>query len=237
MNQVRDALKRLFRQTIPRILSMIEPASPAYKTKAKQAITVVVAFAILNLACQAAAHLFIPTTPTLQSPIAINSPTRSSPSTPIQPAKTNTPLPSPTPNHTPTQKAESLGCEGILAFRFIDPPEQTRDLFEHHAQGTFLFFHLEAINLTQNSIQIYSDDYTLILPAENDTSLVKPHKAATNYLYLVRGDNFYQDKIKPNAIWHTYLAFDVPPQTKEWKLLLTPGSGNSPPLCQTTLSP
>lgn len=216
---------------------MIKPTCPAYNMRAKQVIAAVIALATLNLACRAATQLFIPTTPTLPSPPVINSPTRSSPSPPIEPSKTNTPPPLPTPSFTPTQPPENLDCQGILAFRLIDPPERTKDLFEHHAQGTFLIFHLVAINLTQKPIQIYSDDYTLILPRGNAESLVKPHKAATNYLYIVRGDNFYQGKIKPNSIWRTYLAFDVPPQTKEWKLLLTPGSGNSPPICQTTLSP
>lgn len=216
---------------------MIRTASPACITRAKQAMVALIVPATLNLACRATSQLFAPTTPTLQPPKEINSPTSSSPSPPIQPSKTHTPSPSPTPLFTPTQPPESLGCEGVLAFRLMDPPEQTKDLFEHHAQGTFLILHLEAINLTQTPIQIYSDDYTLILPKENAESQVKPHKAATNYLYIVRGDNFYQDKIKPNSIWRTYLAFDVPPQIQGWKLLLTPGSGNSPPICQITLSP
>ena len=230
-------LRNFFTKLLREFITMIKPASPAYKMRARQAITAFVAFATLNLACRAATQPFIQTTPTLQSPTETNASNQSSPSPPIQPSKTNTPLPSPTASLPPTQPPEPLGCEGILAFRFIDPPEQTKDLFEHHAQGTFLILHLEVINLTQNAIQIYSDDYTLILPRDNAESPFKPHKAATNYLYLVRGDNFYQDKIKPNEIWRTYLAFDVPPQTKEWKLLLTPGSGNSPPICQTTLSP
>lgn len=218
---------------------MIKPAFPAYKMRAmraKQAIVAVIVLATLNLACRAATQLFFPTMPTIQPPIEFNPPTSSSPSAPVQPFKTNTPPPSPTLSFTPTQPPESRGCEGVLAFRLVDPPEQTKDLFEHHAQGTFLILLLEAINLTQNPIQIFSDDYTLILPQDNAESLVRPHKAATNYLYIVRGDNFYQDKIKPNSIWRTYLAFDVPPHTKEWKLLLTPGSGNSPPICQTALS-
>lgn len=237
LNLVRDVLKVFFAKLYWEFLSMIKPASAICKMRLKLAIVAVIALAILNLACRATTQLFVPTTPTLQPPKEINSPTSSSPSPPIQPSKTHTPSPPPNLSFTPTQPSGSHGCEGILAFRLVDPPVQTKDLFEHHAQGTFLIFHLETINLTQNPIQIYSDDYTLILPRENAESLVKPHKAATNYLYIVRGDNFYQGKIKPNLIWRTYLAFDVPPQTREWKLLLTPGSGNSPPICQTALSP
>jgi hypothetical protein len=130
-----------------------------------------------------------------------------------------------------------ISCEGILGFRLLQPPEQSSVLFEHHAQGTFFIFHLEAVNLTSKVIQIYSGDYSLVIPHEDDEMIVKPHKAATNYLYLVRGDNFYQDKIKPSAIWRTYLAFDVPLNISGWKLYLTPGAGNSSPLCQTTLLP
>lgn len=124
-----------------------------------------------------------------------------------------------------------------MTFRLLGSPEKTKDLFEHHAKGTFLILHLEALNLTQKVIQIFSDDYTLIVPRGNDEILLKPHKAATNYLYLVRGGSFYQDQIEPGSIWRTYLAFDVPLETSDWKLILTPGAGKSPPLCQTTIVP
>ncbi|GAB4483816.1 MAG: hypothetical protein Kow0088_27130 [Anaerolineales bacterium] len=197
----------------------------------------IASFLVLNLACRTAANFFLPPTPTGISTLALPSATVGLPSTTETPLPTYTQIPTPTLDTVPAQQAEPLACEGLLAFHLLQPAEQTRDLFEHHAQGTFLIFHLEAINLTSGVIQIYSHDYTLILPREDDEIRLKPHKAATNYLYLVRGDNFYQDKIEPFSIWRTYLAFDVPLETSSWKLLLTPGSGNSLPLCQTTITP
>lgn len=198
-----------------------------------------IAFALttLTLACRAASQLVVPATPVVFSPLETHTPTTTSSIPAILKTETPTPYPSPNPSATSNQSTESPGCEGLLALRLLDSPEQAKDLFEHHAQGIFLILHLEATNLTQNPIQIFSDDYTLIIPQENDVILVKPHKAATNYLYLVRGDSFYQDKIKPASIWRTYLAFDIPPETTEWRLQITPGVGNSPPICQTIIYP
>ncbi len=230
-------LQQLFVKPFRIILQIIKSASSGFERGVKQAITAVIILVTLNLACRTATQIFLPATPLRPSPTTPHSPIQKSPSPSIQPSKTSMPHPSSTPYTTPTQLHMSVSCEGILAFRIIDPPEQVRDLFEHHAQGTFLILHLEVMNLTQSPIQIYADDYTLILPDENVERLVKPHMAATNYLYIIKGGNFYQDKIKPATIWHTYLAFDVPTQTKQWQLLLKPGSGNSPPICQTTLSP
>lgn len=190
-----------------------------------------------NIACQAAAGLFSSSTPTIPPPTETVIPISPSPTVTSPPTATASPTESSSPVSTPTQTNETPGCENILAMRLLDLPEQTKDLFEHHAKGTFLILHLEVINLTQTPIQIYSDDYTLILPQDNSAIQLKPHAAATNYLYLVRGDSFYQDQIKAAGIWRTYLAFDIPPNTTHWELRVTPGAGNSPPLCQTTISP
>lgn len=192
---------------------------------------------LLNLACQATANFSSPSTSTPLSPTKINTPLPPLPSATLFPTATIPGAPSPPPTSTPAQLTTFSGCENIIAFRLLGLPEQTKDLFEHHAKGTFLILHLEAINLTRNPIQIFSQDYALILHRENNELTLAPHQAATNYLYLVRGDNFYQDKIKPASIWRTYLAFDIPRDTIEWKLLIAPGAANSPPICQTTLEP
>ncbi len=197
----------------------------------------VILLTIVNLSCRLASNLVLPATPTNTVFAETIFPSPPSPTTTLPPTTTPVSLPSPTPFVSPTQAEDELACDGILAFRLLKPPERTKDLFEHHAQGVFLILHLEAINLTQNPIQIYGDDYTLILPQENNEISLRPHKAATNYLYIVRGDNFYQDKIKAASIWRTYLAFDIPPTTTDWKLFITPGSGGSPTICQTTLLP
>ncbi|PWH17124.1 MAG: hypothetical protein DDG59_08425 [Anaerolineae bacterium] len=203
----------------------------------KTAYIVVLALITLSLACGAAAQLFFVPTSTSPPLTTVSLPATPSRTLPTQAFETNTPFPFTTATVTPNQSPELAGCKGKLSFQLLDSPVYSKDLFEHHAQGTFLILHLQGINLTQHPIQIYSQDYTLIVSQENDELRLKPHAAATNYLYLVRGDSFYQDKIKPTSFWRTYLAFDVPAPTSAWKLLLTPGAGNSTPVCQTTLSP
>ncbi|MCX8061139.1 MAG: DUF4352 domain-containing protein [Anaerolineales bacterium] len=192
---------------------------------------------LVNFACRAAADFLYPSTPTVRPSSDIIIPTAPSPTPTQSPTATKFTHVSSTPNPSPTQTGVTSRCENILAMRLLGLPEETKDLFEHHAKGIFLILHLEVINLTQTPVQIFSEDYTLILPQGNGEIQIKPHMAATNYLYLVRGASFYQDQIKPASIWSTYLAFDIPPNTTTWRLLVTPGTGASSPLCQTTLYP
>lgn len=168
-------------------------------------------------------------------------PTLSPSSTPTQ---SPTVLPSVTPqatqseiNPSPTADEDPPPCDGLLIFKLLSPPETTKDLFEHHAKGTFLIFYLEIINLTPQEIQIFSNDYILLIPQGNSTLSLYPHKAATNYLYIVRGGSFYQDKIKPATSWRTYLAFDIDPATTDWQLKISPGSGGIKPMCETLILP
>lgn len=174
--------------------------------------------------------------PTIAAPTRLNPPFI----TVVQHTLTPTPPPSPPaeiiPSATPVSGSNS-SCDGLLAFRWLSPEERTKDLFEHHAQGIFLILHLGVTNFTAQPVQIYSGDYTLMIPLQNSTPMLSPHKAATNYLYIVRGDSFYQDKIPPASAWQTYLAFDINPQWSAWQLKISPGSEINSPLCEVILSP
>lgn len=111
-----------------------------------------------------------------------------------------------------------------LIFRILPPLEFEKDLFEHHAKGNFLILHLEVINQTDQIIQIFGEDYHLRYFIDTQEFDSTPQAAATNYLYIRRGEYFYQDKIAAHATWHTYLAFDVDPKLATWQLLIRPGS-------------
>ncbi|MGB9586070.1 MAG: hypothetical protein ACPL7A_01470 [Anaerolineales bacterium] len=152
----------------------------------------------------------------------------------IHPSPTGIP-PSSTPEAilTPT---ETDSCAGLI-LRIKPPIEFQKDLFEHHAKGTFLILNLEILNLSGNTVQIYSEDYHLSYALEGANYAVIPHPAATNYLYIRRGGSFYQDKIQPNINWSTYLAFDVPPQGENWLLKITINLNPQNHVCQYDLYP
>jgi len=128
-----------------------------------------------------------------------------------------------TPSPTPPLSDQTPQCSDLVV-RILPPLEFEKDLFEHHAKGTFLILHIEAINQTNQVIPIFSEDYHLHYFVNGEEFDTIPHAAATNYLYIRRGENFYQDKIPTNIAWHTYLAFDVDPKLANWQLIIKPGS-------------
>ena len=149
----------------------------------------------------------------------------------------------PTPTvETPPQSTETsipLSTETIcsrIIFHILFPVELEKDLFEHHAVGSFLIIHLEAINYFGQDIQMFNEDYHLHYFFETNQYDITPHPAATNYLYIRRGDNFYQDKIHPQSAWRTYLAFDVSPMIQEWQLIIKPGSKYQNSNCEYILT-
>ncbi len=147
------------------------------------------------------------------------------------------PLPSITRVHRPTPTsppqitsnisnqsiAQTSSCSNLI-FRIIPPIEFEKNLFEHHARGTFLILHLEAINQTNQMVQIFREDYHLNYSLNAQLLDVTPQAEATNYLYIRRGESFYQDKITAQSIWHSYIAFDVQPELENWHLIISPGS-------------
>lgn len=127
-------------------------------------------------------------------------------------------------------------CGGLLTVRLTRAPQIQQDLFEHHAQGTFLIAHLEIFNQSSFAIQIWDEDYTLEGSVRGDPVQYLPHRAATGYLYIEQGMNLYQDLIQPGETWRTVIAFDVNPSGGGWTLVLRPGSEFNEQVCEVRLS-
>jgi hypothetical protein len=136
--------------------------------------------------------------------------------------------------------AVGLGSQAQCGAAFIaqvsKPPEMTKDLFEHHAHGIFLIVILEMQNITEQPIQIWDGDYSLEGIVDNKTQVYTPQKAATGYLFITRGNSLNQDQIKPGITWRTYLAFDVNPTGKDWKLVVKPGYEINQQICEIKIA-
>lgn len=128
--------------------------------------------------------------------------------------------------------AQEVDCNQRLVAIVRQPPEMTKDLFEHHAVGTFLIPLLELRNLTDAPIQVWDGDYVLEGMVAGEKTRLLPQRAATGYLFITRGNNLSQDKIQPGQTWKTYLAFDVPPEGNQWELVVAPGKEGGQPLCE-----
>lgn len=149
------------------------------------------------------------------------------------PTPTEVSLIQPSPSSLPDNQDNQCST---LIFQILPPLEFQKDLFEHHAKGNFLILHLEVINQMDQIVQIFSEDYHLRYFIDTQEFDLTPQEAATNYLYIRRGENFYQDKITPHTTWHTYLAFDVDPQLADWQLIIRPGSKYKWNGCQYVLN-
>jgi hypothetical protein len=154
--------------------------------------------------------------------------------TPIQTeVLTSTTVPTGTEISTPIP---GIGMEAKCGDAFLanitNPPELTKDLFEHHAHGIFLIILLEMSNTTNQPIQIWDGDYQIIANLANTPVFYSPQKAATGYLFIVRGNNLHQDLIKPGGHWRTYLAFDIDPRSENWVLVVKPGNEIGNPVCK-----
>lgn len=159
---------------------------------------------------------------------------------PVAQVETST-LPATTPDDPPAPSAASstqggigqeVDCNAVLLANVRQPPEMTKDLFEHHAVGTFLIVLLEMRNLTSAPIQIWDGDYLLEGLVNNERVTHSPQRAATGYLFITRGNSLSQDKIQPGQTWKTYLAFDVSPEGSGWELVVTPGKEGGQQLCE-----
>jgi hypothetical protein len=164
----------------------------------------------------------------------------------------STPAPSPQLTDTPQLPTATIEPSGIAVqpvglgmdarcgdsfiARVSNPPEITKDLFEHHAQGTFLIVILEMQNLTGQPIQIWDGDYFVDGIVNGKTQEYTPHKAATGYLFITRGNNLNQDQIKPGLSWKTYLAFDVPVGGAGWTLVVKPGYEINQQICEARIA-
>lgn len=132
--------------------------------------------------------------------------------------------------------SEWVDCGDLLLARIVETPEYTKDLFEHHAQGIFINLLVEMSNVSNQIIQVWDEDYLLQGTMDGKLLTYSPQKAATGYLFIVRGGNLYQDQLKPGGSWKTYLSFDVDPLGQEWMLVIKPGNEIGQKVCEVSLS-
>lgn len=163
-------------------------------------------------------------------------------------AYTRTSLPTPAATYLPatpdpTQPGPTPGpdytfphaCGQALTARLVEAPHTQKDLFEHHAEGAFMILRLELVNQSLFPIQIWDQDYFLQGEVNGQSVTYAPHVAATGYLYIERPARLYQDLIQPGETWRTALAFDIPPQGRQWSLILRPGSEFDQQVCEVSL--
>lgn len=146
----------------------------------------------------------------------------------------------PSETHLPTESSvlytsigQQASCGDSMIASVPFPPEFKKDLFEHHASGTFLMVKLALINTTNQPIQIWDGDYTIKSSINGIIKTFKPHRAATTYLFIQKGGRLMQDQVEPGVMnWETNLAFDVDPAGKDWVLVFKPGSEGGKALCE-----
>jgi len=125
---------------------------------------------------------------------------------------------------------------GPLVINVPSPPVQTRDMFEHHADGIFVLLDLEISNNMQEPVQIWDEDYSLEGVKGEEKLVYKPDKAASGYLYIENPVNLNQDLIRQGGVWRTKLAFDVDPEGSDWTLVVKPGDEIGQPICAVYIS-
>jgi hypothetical protein len=133
------------------------------------------------------------------------------------------------------QYTYQYSCGGLLDVRLLDAPVYQKDLFEHHASGTFLILRLELVNQTDHPIFIWSQDYSVEGVVNGRQFVYSPHAAATGYLYIESPNKLSQGLIQPGEIWRTRLAFDVDPRGEEWVFFVRPGSEFGEQMCEARI--
>ncbi|MEW5872541.1 MAG: hypothetical protein AB1894_24990 [Chloroflexota bacterium] len=123
-------------------------------------------------------------------------------------------------------------CGAILNARLLANPSFQRDLFEHHAKGTFLVVELEFTNLASYPVQIWNGDY--LVEGELDRRILSfpADKASTGYLFIQNGGGLYQDVIQPGERHRTQVSFDVDPLAGHYTLLVRPGFEFDETVCE-----
>jgi hypothetical protein len=176
-----------------------------------------------NYIYQALSHHFAYTQASLPTPAATYLPVTPSPAV----AQAG---PTPGPDYTFPHP-----CGEALTARLFEAPRTQKDLFEHHAQGTFMILRLELENQSPFPVQVWDQDYTLQGRVGGRQVIYQPHAAATGYLYIDRPSNLIQGLIQPGETWRTSLAFDIDPGGEAWELVVRPGSEFSQQVCQASL--
>ena len=159
---------------------------------------------------------------------------------PYQPTPLSISAATPAVSVTPEGPLPGIGqpaaCGASLSAQVSDVPIRQRDLFEHHAAGTFLTLRLELENLGTDSLQIYDQDYFLEGVLDGKPVVYQPHKAATGYLYIQNAGDLYQGLIQPGQKWRTHLAFDISPQAQNLVLVIQPGAEYQQMHCEARIS-
>ena len=159
---------------------------------------------------------------TIPTPAATVLPVTGIPSTPSAPA--------PGPAYT-----YPYSCGGLMTAQLKSAPKLQKDLFEHHAEGTFLILNLQLLNETTFPIQVWDGDYWVEAQLDGELVQYPLHKAATGYLYLDGAQDLYQDLIQPATNWRTSLAFDVDPGAEDLAFLFRPGSEFGEQVCEVRI--
>jgi len=117
----------------------------------------------------------------------------------------------------------------------MDAPKMQKDLFEHHASGTFLILRPQLINESPNPIQIWDQDYFVEGTLNGRPISYSPDKDATGYLYIVNPTNLYQDLIQSKEHWRTALAFDIDPGAEDLTFVIKPGREFNEQVCEVRI--
>jgi hypothetical protein len=140
-----------------------------------------------------------------------------------------------TVNPLPFDPLASYSCGGLMEARLTRSPLYQKQLFEHHAVGTFMILRLELLNQSGYPIQIWDDDYSVEGRLFGKDEYYTPDEAATGYLFIEGGGKLYQDRIDPGQVWRTQLAFDVDPQGEDRILVVRPGSKFDEQVCEVRI--
>ncbi len=135
----------------------------------------------------------------------------------------------------PAEPGESFFCGDALNASLVTAPRFQKSLFEHHASGTFMVLEIELKNLVDFPIQIWDGDYFLQGRQRGQIITLRPHKAATGYLYINKPTNLIQDVIAPGEAWRTSLAFDIDPNASALILIVRPGFEMSQQVCEVRI--
>jgi hypothetical protein len=144
---------------------------------------------------------------------------------------------------TPTLPAErtvsppgtEFACGEAFSVQLTTQPRFQKDLFEHHADGTFLILNVQVTNLTTFPLQIWDGDYFVTGSVNGRPVTLSPHKAATGYLYVDSPHNLIQDVIPAGAKFNIALAFDVDPNGAAWDFIFKPGFEYHEQVCEVRI--
>ena len=138
--------------------------------------------------------------------------------------------PTPGPEYTLEHR-----CDEFFSVRLTGAPFEQRDLFEHHAEGTYMLLQVRIKNLADFPIMIWDDDYYLETKSGERQVVYSPDRAATGYLYMDRAGDLIQGVIPPGETWDVSLAFDIDPRSTDRIFVFRPGSEFNEQVCEVRI--